>query len=897
MTGIQKFVDKIIIIGLLFMLLLTATGVQAAENNNTIAERGISDDAIFELMSLGVIRGDENGNLRLEDEINRAEFALVIARLIQCDTDVGVPNQFSDVLQDAEYAPAVNALASYGILDGDGDGRFRPQDSVTEMEVIKVLVSVLGYQIAAIENGGYPIGYRIAAARIGLSVPREEGTADRNFVVQRAGEALNIELLEPAYYGGEDKSYVITKDKTLRSILYQRGDRRVINETGVVTATRGAFFGESVPEIAENQIMINGKLYLCEKVNPEQYFGRQVEFFAEVNQIGGQGVILGIRQDKDTSELQLTRHEIESIKKGSIRYYDEQSKSRERLISEDALLIKNGRRVAVWDEKTIELTNGSLTLIDHDGDKKTDLILWDDFQSTVVERVGEEVVYLEKEYSFDGKLTLNLEADGARYVELIDEDGSKLAISDLAVGDVLSVAMSEDKEYYRIYRSNLTVTGSVEKVMTCQTADNETCYYIDGQEIVMEIGRETTEIDAGDIVTLKLNYMGDAVAVEYEEDKASYGWIYQTNEKEFGAANIRVLMAGRLAELQKIDDTDPDNIITTPYLRAANAGVETYDVADKVTVDGNRMNAKNFISYVSKLTNKMIKFHCDDNGKITRVEFLVRSGEGDSRYYNSYEKTFGKIGTSAFGTTEETYVVCVPTNSVFSERDFCAGVELDVNNQLYQVSGYDVDEETHIADAVVIYAALDADATVNITDNTDEAVVESVERQLQEDGQVTLVITLWCDGTRETLHVSENSINQFEQLRPGSVFRYALNGGDELSEMILDETISKNMPYYKDGSADSYMSLYGGVEEIEYKDLSFSKNRYVHRLTVVVDEDMGKKEIIDINVRNTPPIYFYDMRTDIIKKMTPEEIEPGEMSVFVKVIQREAKVLVFVKTN
>ena len=43
------------------------------------------DEAILEVTSLGIVRGDGNGNLRLEDDVTRGEFATIVTRLMGYD--------------------------------------------------------------------------------------------------------------------------------------------------------------------------------------------------------------------------------------------------------------------------------------------------------------------------------------------------------------------------------------------------------------------------------------------------------------------------------------------------------------------------------------------------------------------------------------------------------------------------------------------------------------------------------------------------------------------------------------------------------------------------------------------------------------------------------------------
>lgn len=56
---------------------------------------------------------------------------------------------FYDVPADDSYAPYIILCSELGIIAGDGNGYFRPEESLSYEEGIKLLVSCLGYDIAA----------------------------------------------------------------------------------------------------------------------------------------------------------------------------------------------------------------------------------------------------------------------------------------------------------------------------------------------------------------------------------------------------------------------------------------------------------------------------------------------------------------------------------------------------------------------------------------------------------------------------------------------------------------------------------------------------------------------------------------------------------------------------
>ena len=83
------------------------------------------------------IIGYDDGTVRPERSISRAEVATIFFRLLQDDTREKYwadTNDYSDVADDAWYTNAISTLTNLGILTGYEDGTFKPDASVTRAE-------------------------------------------------------------------------------------------------------------------------------------------------------------------------------------------------------------------------------------------------------------------------------------------------------------------------------------------------------------------------------------------------------------------------------------------------------------------------------------------------------------------------------------------------------------------------------------------------------------------------------------------------------------------------------------------------------------------------------------------------------------------------------------------
>lgn len=82
---------------------------------------------------IAFMTGDGNGNFRPDDSITRAEVAQIFYNLLQ-NQNVENTVTFNDVPAAAWYAKAVNTMASLGIISGVGNDNFAPNRAITRAE-------------------------------------------------------------------------------------------------------------------------------------------------------------------------------------------------------------------------------------------------------------------------------------------------------------------------------------------------------------------------------------------------------------------------------------------------------------------------------------------------------------------------------------------------------------------------------------------------------------------------------------------------------------------------------------------------------------------------------------------------------------------------------------------
>lgn len=97
-----------------------------------------------------VISGYENGSFGASRTVTRAEMAAIVCRILKEEGNVAQYKgltRFSDVSSDNWASGYINIASIKGVIEGDGNGRFRPEDEVKYEEAVKMIVRAIGADV------------------------------------------------------------------------------------------------------------------------------------------------------------------------------------------------------------------------------------------------------------------------------------------------------------------------------------------------------------------------------------------------------------------------------------------------------------------------------------------------------------------------------------------------------------------------------------------------------------------------------------------------------------------------------------------------------------------------------------------------------------------------------
>lgn len=146
----------------LVLALACAAPALAAEENDT---------AVQTIRALGIMIGDENGNMNLSGNVTRAQFAkLLVASSRYRDSispDGTGYSLYRDLKNDHWASEYIRIAAQEGWMTGYTDSTFRPENTITLEEVCAASLRLLGYDTSTLA-GSFPYAHLSKASAIGL---------------------------------------------------------------------------------------------------------------------------------------------------------------------------------------------------------------------------------------------------------------------------------------------------------------------------------------------------------------------------------------------------------------------------------------------------------------------------------------------------------------------------------------------------------------------------------------------------------------------------------------------------------------------------------------------------------------------------------------------------------
>ncbi len=701
------------------------------------------------LRDIGIMDVSEDNNFVLRHEFISSVMTIV-------GGDISGKNVFSDVFPEDSYYGAVLSAYEYGFISGGTANReFRPKDPVSYEEIAKILVMLLGYDRVVDKNNAWPMGYITMAQNIklfeGLSIDAYDDWADEEAVSRIFLNMLEIPLMEADVY------------KSDNTYTYSVSENTIINRYMKLYVEEGVFQGfeitntSSHAELSEDAAVIDGVIYHTGGKDLSGYIGCNVKVIYKLE--GGKRTIVSVYVKKNVEAITINLDDIDKVSGNTISYRENKKIS----FNSGTAIVYNGKLMRNYSEnifKTHETVTvngssvnrrymGTVKFITN-GSSMCSTIIIDRCYNVFVGAVdsSKKIVYdadSSQKYTFDNEA-----------IEKIKNKHGKILtdISQISANSVLSLKYNEDNTEFRGgYLSDNMITGEIKSIKsgTVKTViiSDKAYKLCDGVYSDIEIGL---------YADFYLDIFDNIFRVKKEtSDSMKYGY-FMGMIKETG-----------LGGKHKIK------------MLKANGEIEIFETAEKIVLDGNRLEADTVMATLSE--PQLIMYRTKADNSLNIIDSKASGGSGAATKNDMLNEILAKTDGLRYINVSNTLdnrifvsdaiVFNVPGASATEKGDYyysvSKGAEVFTNGINYNIAAYKSGEGMS-PDVIVNYS----DA-VSVGGAAKTGVVAEVMKGTDSEENLTTVVDVYVSGNLEnyTFRYDCEPARQAE-LKQGDVIRFKL---------------------------------------------------------------------------------------------------------------------------
>ena len=738
------------------------------------AEQSIYSEEIEVIKALGIMVGDENGDFGAQNNLTRAEFANVLTVLLQInDSETAKENawyfkageelknqvfdsekvqRFTDVPADHWAYGVIEQVTSIGYMIGTSATEFSPEENVTINQVNKVLVKMLGYEVFAERNGGYPAGYNYTASSIKLLKGINhygETPILRGELAKMLVNMFEVEMIEVGYVTDGGTTTYQQSDKT-----FLEDSLKIFTAEGELTNTSvTGLYGES--GIADGEVVIGGVVYKvaegAEYING--FLGKVIEIYY-VKDINGRNVVLYAALSDETDEFVIDIKDFISLTNGELKYNEDDDEEKLDLISMPAIIFNGTAVDTISTEQIKAFYNGTITAINSDDRGEYDMLVIEAYRTMFVKNFADDTVV--NGLLIQGKdkdAVLNLDKkDNKDTVINYYKDNLPASASDIARNSVIDVAVSKGEIKVIITKDtkNITVAAISDDVDGYFIYDAEgNAYKIADDYFEATKNEEKDDNEEEDITAVKLPMIGANCTLYFNS---------------FGEVAYAEISSAEYPNTGLIIKSSEDGRGLKKGVKVkifSNTGRFTeYDLAEKVIfIDSKNKENKykvtdeKVLPILAALENKLVTYKLDEDKKISGIKEPVNLEDGQGRekgrlgviYEEKGEATYrgNNLGFSAY-ITGNTTIFSISSNVGISEEEkyqIFTKKELDTLSEAKFASAIAYNTDKNTPDAEILIAKDMPLTTFKLSDtNTPLYMVDKVMQSVNADGEPTVML-------------------------------------------------------------------------------------------------------------------------------------------------------------
>ncbi len=780
------------------------------------------DESIKILSALGIMSGDGDGNYRPNDTIIRSEVTRMVIHALGLE-DAAKSSQgiskFPDVPVDHWANGYINIATSQKIVVGDDTGKFRPNDKITYAEAMTILVRALGYEKVAEMKGGFPHGYIVVGSDNKIST----GVFSSAYKHISRGEVARMteNALNAKIMEVTGYGDDLKHEITDKTLLKDK--LNVIKSQGQIVAIPNTSL-EGASNLSQGEVKIGNKVYDTDQ-NLNNLLGYNVVFYVTETDKSDNTIILALPEENKNSSIEIKADLFEKIseKNGEkvLEFFKTESdkKLSNATLETDAKLIYNGKYEAMSDE-LLNMKNKSGKVVLLDTDRSGKYDIA--FVTEYSNMVVEEVTASGKIIDKYSAPAIKLDEEDEDISFTITRGYEELKPSDLKEFDVLSVAKSKDSKIFSIVVSNETVDGKV-------TGVSSEGVYIDGK-LYKIADNYTAQIGLGTEGKFYLD-IDNKIAATDKLSQISDSYAYLV--KAYADMN-----ADEVAKFKVFTKDGAEKLFVATEKIKYNGvrGKLATDVVDEFNKEGS--TKKQLITYTLNSEGQIIAIDtAKDNsqtGAIDENNFTMNHILDDAKF-NGALNMLGNVKLD-----DKTIIFDIPESATDISDYSIASLSMFEDGQKYDAIVFDKTEDFYAKVIIVTNAAFQTNADSSI------AIVEKVVSATNDEDEETEMLYAYQDGKQIKINAEESGILEKSEgvsLKNGDIIQYQKNSKGEIASIRVLFDVDQKTTEKAQTPVENLSILYGKVEK-----------KFQNSMNITIDGG----EVINLQLPENVTVYELD---------------------------------------
>ncbi|MGN0162515.1 MAG: S-layer homology domain-containing protein [Candidatus Ornithomonoglobus sp.] len=772
---------------------------------------------------LGIMAAKDDSTFGSTEIVTRGEFALYVAKLMKYNVVLGSgKSTFDDVDISTEQGAAIELLVGIGAVAAVNE--FNPNEPITYNAAIKILLTTLGYGVAAENNGGYPNGYIKTATENDLNNNLSNVNANALTKKDVATLLYNALFVYPMELNNRDYT------KSSETVLEKIYDAYEV--TGVVTGYGDMSLANR--SMADTQVSIGSTVYDCITPSIKNYVGMKVKAYYTNVKGDGEKLVAFTEQSNQNTVTTFDIDDFDEVTSNGIKYYINGSTTSKTVrVASNATVLYNDRYTTTNSLADInallsKVYEGNVTLIANDGTGTANVVLINSYKHLLVERVDKKNHRLYLKNGKCGDLTADMiEADPDDIDVEVYIGDTEVTFDDIEVNDALTMKENRDGKIFYISRN--VVTGTIGTI-----SDEEV--RIDGEtyDLSKYVDKQYQSGDSGTFaITEDGKFLG---IVAFGEGGSLRDYAYVLNSyADYGEELAILKLYTTSGEVVKLNCAS--NVSINKQKRNFREVEQQVKVGELITYS---LNSKGEIATINRPYDASSKYiSTDDEGNlklyVNDTEFVKDWNKSSVRYID------GIMGMTF--VTEDTVIFAMPRFDDGDESEYRRLKASELENRTYSdVTCYDIDRQGRAGALVIV-----EDVATSVSMSNNLFFISKINDAIAEDGEEVRRIKGFVKGQEVEIDMDDDtesvtyedgwmnySGNEdfdtgYRDLHIGDAIQYLIGNDGKVSAYRLvynnKKTAFDKKGRYIENNSAKYFEDWSGTGAVTKSD--FSDNLYI----------------------------------------------------------------------